>query len=78
MKRIGLLLMLLALPALSLGGGDDKEKPKDDPREWTPIKILGRQQAPEFADIDSWLNSEPLKMRKLKGKVVVVNFLAFG
>jgi peroxiredoxin len=34
--------------------------------------------APEFAGIEEWINSEPLKMADLKGKVVVVHFFAFG
>lgn len=34
--------------------------------------------APEFAGIEEWINSEPLTMAELKGKVVVVHFFAFG
>jgi peroxiredoxin len=34
--------------------------------------------APEFAGISQWINSEPLTMQSLKGKVVVVHFFAFG
>jgi hypothetical protein len=49
-----------------------------DPSAWTPVKIPGQQKAPEFADIAAWINSQPLTMAKLKGKVVVVHFLAFG
>lgn len=30
--------------------------------------------APEFAGIERWLNSEPLTMRELRGKVVLVDF----
>ncbi len=72
-RLLGCLLLGTALtPALA--GGDN---PKD-PSTWTPVKITGKQAAPEFADIAAWLNSEPLKMSKLKGKVVVVHFLAFG
>jgi thiol-disulfide isomerase/thioredoxin len=34
--------------------------------------------APEFAGIDAWLNSKPLTMAKLKGKVVLVDFWTYS
>lgn len=34
--------------------------------------------APEFKDIQAWLNSEPLTMEKLKGKVVLVDFWTYS
>jgi peroxiredoxin len=34
--------------------------------------------APEFEGINTWLNSEPLTMKSLRGQVVVVHFFAFG
>jgi cytochrome c biogenesis protein CcdA/thiol-disulfide isomerase/thioredoxin len=34
-------------------------------------------QAPEFAGITNWLNSPPLTMSKLKGKVVLVDFWTY-
>lgn len=55
-------------------GGDD---PKD-PKNWTPIRIKGRQKAPEFEDVSDWVNSPALTMKEIKGKVVVVHFMAFG
>ena len=36
------------------------------------------KQAPEFANIEQWINSEPLTMEELKGKVVVIHFWAYG
>jgi hypothetical protein len=68
-KALGLFLVLLTA---AIGAG------QDDPKDWTPIQIRGNQKAPEFADIDTWLNSDALEMKKLKGKVVVVHFMAFG
>jgi hypothetical protein len=48
-------------------------------------KIVAQEQptrlnvpAPELADVTAWINSEPLTFAKLKGKVVVVHFYAFG
>jgi hypothetical protein len=51
---------------------------KDEPSTRTPIKIEGHEAAPEFEDITAWVNSKPLKMKDLRGKVVVVHFMAFG
>ncbi len=34
--------------------------------------------APEFSPSQKWLNSEPLSMEKLKGKVVALHFFAFA
>jgi peroxiredoxin len=33
--------------------------------------------APEIVPVDTWINSEPLTLRELRGKVVVVHFYAF-
>jgi hypothetical protein len=73
-RLIGLCLLTLTVSSMTSA----QNGPKDDPATWTPIKIPGKQQAPEFADIDAWLNSAPLTMAQLKGKVVVVHFLTFG
>ena len=67
------LVAILAVAAAHLNGND-----KDDPSTWTPVKIEGDQPAPEFEDITAWVNSKPLTMKGLKGKVVVVHFMAFG
>jgi hypothetical protein len=72
-QLVGLCLLALAVPAAAPAGGDPK-----DPTTWTPVKIPGKQKAVEFADVTEWLNSEPLTMAKLKGKVVVVHFMTFG
>jgi thiol-disulfide isomerase/thioredoxin len=34
--------------------------------------------APEFAGIDKWLNSEPLTLQQLRGKVVLVDFWTYS
>jgi thiol-disulfide isomerase/thioredoxin len=35
-------------------------------------------QAPDFRGINNWLNSTPLRMSELRGKVVMVNFWTYG
>jgi peroxiredoxin len=34
--------------------------------------------APDFEGVDAWINSEPVTMQSLRGRVVVVHFFAFG
>jgi thiol-disulfide isomerase/thioredoxin len=34
--------------------------------------------APEFAGIDAWINSQPLTMQSLKGKVVLIDFWTYS
>ncbi len=73
-RLLGSLGLVVALSAFVQGAGDD---PKD-PKNWTPVKISGQQALPEFTDISEWINSDPLTPKDLKGKVVVVHFMAFG
>jgi hypothetical protein len=35
-------------------------------------------RAPEFEDIDEWINAKPLEFKDLRGKVVVLHFWTFG
>lgn len=72
-RAVSCWLVLLAA-AVGAAGVDDPR----DPKTWTPVKIPGRQAAPEFADFGEWLNGPPLTMKGLRGKVVVVHFMAFG
>jgi thiol-disulfide isomerase/thioredoxin len=39
--------------------------------------LENRGQAPEFTGIEKWLNSEPLTMQQLRGKVVLVDFWTY-
>jgi hypothetical protein len=34
--------------------------------------------APEFKDLDEWINHKPLQLKDLRGKVVVLHFWTFG
>ncbi|MEO1526249.1 MAG: redoxin domain-containing protein [Planctomycetota bacterium] len=44
-----------------------------DPRKLQRIYAM----APEFAEVEHWINSQPLTMSQLRGKVVLVHFYAF-
>jgi thiol-disulfide isomerase/thioredoxin len=60
-------LSALALPALAA--------------EFKPLPVVtaaAQVTAPEFTGITTWLNSEPLTMAQLRGKVVLVNFWTYG
>ena len=47
-----------------------------DPFDTTSLKRV-HAMAPEFASVEHWINSAPLTMRQLRGKVVLVHFYAF-
>jgi thiol-disulfide isomerase/thioredoxin len=42
------------------------------------VKLENLGQAPEFTGISKWLNSEPLTLANLKGKVVLVDFWTYS
>ena len=44
-----------------------------------PVATLSRNNntAPDFTGIDNWLNSTPLSMQQLRGKVVLVDFWTY-
>ncbi|WP_414929880.1 thioredoxin family protein [Variovorax sp. Root473] len=41
------------------------------------IASRAAEMAPEFQNIDQWLNSQPLKLQELRGKVVLVDFWTY-
>lgn len=55
--------LTLTFAAPSFGGGD--------------VPAAEAQAAPEFQNIDTWLNSPPLKIEQLRGKVVLVDFWTY-
>jgi hypothetical protein len=63
-SRLGTLLLGLSLTALPSASAQQ------------PVAM--RVPAPEFKGIDEWINSKPLSLSDLKGKVVVLHFWTFG
>ena len=41
-----------------------------------PASLVGKQ-APEWTN-DTWINSEPLRVKDLEGKVVLIEFWTYG
>jgi alkyl hydroperoxide reductase subunit AhpC len=68
-------LVVAAALALSMVDGSGGQDPNYKPKVH---EITGNQKAPEFEDIEAWINSKPLKFSELKGKVVVVHIYAYG
>jgi len=40
--------------------------------------IAMKRAAPGFPGVEAWINSKPLTLKELRGKVVVLHFWAFG
>ncbi|MDX1962942.1 MAG: redoxin domain-containing protein [Pirellulales bacterium] len=79
--RLGIwcLLILLAgggILSLAVGGGEQKET-ASSPGSAT-VKPEESSMAPELTGLRTWFNSEPLELRNLRGKVVLVHFWTFG
>ncbi|CAD6532577.1 thioredoxin family protein [Paraburkholderia sabiae] len=43
----------------------------------TGVPVQNNRAAPEFTGIDQWLNSQPLTLQQLRGKVVLVDFWTY-
>jgi len=55
------------------------EHPKLESIPPVPLRIGGLvgDEAPEFQGISNWINSEPLTMEDLRGKVVLIDFWTY-
>jgi len=69
-QTISVLAACLLAVACSSGAQEDPREPSSE----TPELATG---APEFTGISHWLNSDPLTMQQLRGKVVLVEFWTF-
>jgi thiol-disulfide isomerase/thioredoxin len=67
-------VIVLALSATGLNASALAEQ--RDPKRIEVAEVTG--QAPNFKGINTWLNSPPLNISDLRGKVVMVNFWTYG
>jgi thiol-disulfide isomerase/thioredoxin len=66
--------LLLGVAGLSTAARADERADRSTPVEVAEVS----PQAPDFRGINNWLNSMPLRMSELRGKVVMVNFWTYG
>jgi hypothetical protein len=45
---------------------------------WAQEPVALKTAAPELKGIEAWINSKPLTLKELRGKVVVLHFWTFG
>ena len=92
-KRKSISLLILAVTGLTLllisacGGDDDSTAEPQDigtptaTPTVTPTPTLNPEEksslAPELTGTQAWINSEPLKIQQLKGKVVLIDFWTY-
>jgi len=64
---------LCAIAFNAIPGAADEQAAKP------PIELVDAQRAaPNFVGIDNWLNSAPLNITDLRGKVVLIDFWTYG
>ncbi|MBY0354173.1 MAG: cytochrome c biogenesis protein DipZ [Rickettsiales bacterium] len=76
-------LILVVVIFLAAGGNVQMLLSEEAPVEVAPVSGLSHPlekpyKAPEFVGIQSWLNSNPLTMESLKGKVVLIDFWTYS
>ena len=62
--KLGVLILGVSLTAVSWAGVQQ------------PVAM--RMPAPELMGIDEWINSKPMLLKDLKGRVIVLHFWTFG
>ncbi len=85
-RKIFGVLMLVSVIYLGFGGAiQSAVTPATDATAPAPIAATALQNpldkpypAPEFAGIQAWLNSNPLTMAQLRGKIVLIDFWTYS
>jgi thiol-disulfide isomerase/thioredoxin len=74
---IGIVVGIVVVAALSYATGFTKQLLKPFRSKTAEYKSSESSAAPELATGD-WINSEPLKLKELRGRVVLIEFWTFG
>ncbi len=77
---VGLIVVAVGLPLLMFVGNLKFEVPEAGKggTDSGSKAVTAYPKAPELAGISAWINSEPLKISDLKGKVVLVDFWTYS
>jgi thiol-disulfide isomerase/thioredoxin len=75
-KKPFLLMIVLVFVAAAILYIESQKPSIDIPKQNSTEKTK-YPMAPNFAGIDRWINSEPLKIEQLRGKVVLVDFWTY-
>lgn len=65
------------LNSLRKGNNDKSDAQEGKPTNMLDMPLSKYPPAPEFTGITKWLNSKPLTMRELRGKVVLIDFWTY-
>ena len=62
-----ILTLTLSIAGLAVNAGQSEQQFAQD-----------RRKAPELTEVTEWINTKPLTLEKLKGRVVVLHFFTYG
>jgi cytochrome c biogenesis protein CcdA/thiol-disulfide isomerase/thioredoxin len=80
-KLLGLIIILTVFYMITLEGGINRlQIPaiKDKPVHGLENNLLRPYSAPEISGIDAWINSTPLQISDLRGKIVLIDFWTYS
>ena len=75
---VGIVLVAAGLYLEFFSSGSFKDLLPQSTDEKSNLELTSKGTAPEFTGISTWLNSKPLTMESLRGKVVLVDFWTYS
>src|SRR5260221_8205838 len=74
----GVLLLAIFLIIFVYFTNINKKNPMNTTLDNIVLNVSTPYKAPEFTGITNWINSSPLKISDLKGKVVIIDFCTYS